>query len=195
MKTCKQCGKELTRKQRIYCSLSCAGKGNVIYANLWHETPYVEHTCPCGKTFLIREWKSRKGRGKYCSHRCSGIFSHLKKRKLDFSHLSQEEIGYLAGILDGEGCITCSYTQAGRLYVGIGNTDKTLMNWLTQKLPCGKVVTHRKARGNYKKMYNWMIKCVYDCYQFLMFIEPHLIIKRQKAQKVIKFLRDRYHFD
>src|SRR5215510_8298578 len=53
-------------------------------------------------------------------------------------HLSEAEKGYLAGIIDGEGCIMLARhlgKHVYNLYVSIANTSMALHRWLEQRLP------------------------------------------------------------
>ena len=64
MQNCKYCGKELTEKQKRYCSRSCRNKDNPRQAT---EKATIPKTCEiCGKAFLAK----RKDR-KYCSDTCN----------------------------------------------------------------------------------------------------------------------------
>jgi len=69
MKYCKICKKELTKKQKKYCSVDCQYKG---YKQLKIER--IEKKCLyCKKIFYIKPNDLKYGRGKYCSRKCNDI--------------------------------------------------------------------------------------------------------------------------
>src|SRR5437667_8574917 len=70
--------------------------------------------------------------------------------------LPKEELAYIAGIIDGEGTISLRfppYPAVTRPYLGISNTSKVLMDWLTKRLGYGyteKRYSPKTPSGNYR---------------------------------------------
>ena len=94
-------------------------------------------------------------------------------RKYKFlAHLSDAERGYIAGIIDGEGCIC-------RDRIRVTNTDKYLLEWLQLKLG-GAIGNQKSYKENHTKCYYWNYSTVAS-EQLLIQVLPYLIIKRQKA--------------
>ena len=92
---------------------------------------------------------------------------------------------YLAGILDGEGSISVQRQRSGKrmlvyhkLLVRVCNTDYRLMAWL--KASYGGSVRSERRSADRKVIYHWTVSGV-AATRALAGIEPHLIIKRERA--------------
>jgi hypothetical protein len=112
-------------------------------------------------------------------------------------HLSETEKGYLAGIIDGEGCIMLARHLGKRgkyvynLYVNIANTSMALHYWLEQRLPGAGYVRQNSravaARPNthperWKPAYSWIVSGNRVAAVLLREIAPYLVIKRAQAE-------------
>lgn len=110
-------------------------------------------------------------------------------------NLSQLEIAYLAGIMDGEGCVSIMKSKplsntsspSHILRITIANTNKDLIDWLGVKMGgC----TRRASRANYpsawKDSWQWHIEG-FKAMEFLCLVEPYLIIKKAQASIGIEF--------
>lgn len=105
---------------------------------------------------------------------------------------------YLAGFMDGEGCIGLYKHKDNRTkngftisaLVSIGNTDKSLLNEI-QKLSNGVVVDHKHKNNNAKMLYNLQIQNHQDIISFLELIYPYLILKKEQAKLMIDFCKKR----
>ena len=106
---------------------------------------------------------------------------------------------YLAGFIDGEGCIDVQrYYQrgkyAGQLYVRPrlrivqATSGKLMVNMLTDKF--GGHVYHRK-RGNKNQQdsVSWEFVSYPDVKRILKIILPHLIVKREQAKLVLWWIK------
>lgn len=103
---------------------------------------------------------------------------------------------YLAGILDGEGCI-CLY-RAKRadcyhcsLQILIYNTSLILMKWLVKNFG-GRYYT--RSESGYggksgKTQYVWHPSGRKNREEFLLGVLPHLVIKVEQAKVALEFLR------
>lgn len=104
--------------------------------------------------------------------------------------LSKASLGYLAGIIDGEGCIALNYKSAtipGASCVRqlvVGNTDKRLVDWLHQNL--GGYVRLRVYELPHKNSYIWQASAS-DMVEILEKVLPHLLLKREQANIVIQY--------
>lgn len=105
-------------------------------------------------------------------------------------HLSEIEKAYLAGIIDGEGCIMLQRrTHRGvnkpiyALYVSIGNTSPSLKQWLDERIPT-KTYNHILSSKNpkHREGYNWILAGNRQVMVFLREIMPYLVIKKEQAQ-------------
>jgi len=102
---------------------------------------------------------------------------------------------YLAGIIDGEGCLgisknsTKKQRQKNPKYqseVCVVNTNHALMDWLQNKI--GGLVNARKnyQEETWKTAYRWRIKEGQHS-TLLKSILPYLIIKKKQAELIIEF--------
>lgn len=96
-------------------------------------------------------------------------------------------LAYLAGLLDGEGCITAS--PNGSYYwlgVRISNTDLGLADWLQTTL--GGTVNVWQPSGRRRRVFNWLLSGQRAA-DFLEQVSPYLIIKRRQAELWLAFWR------
>lgn len=115
-------------------------------------------------------------------------------------NVTEVEIGYTAGLLDGEGCITVypktiydpRKRQFGyakyrhlQLTVSIANTNQAVVLWLQEHYG-GNVHCRHHANAVWKSLWGWSINGR-PAAAFLHPLEPHLIIKKEEAQTALLF--------
>lgn len=96
-------------------------------------------------------------------------------------------LGYLAGLLDGEGSVIVSRTR-GRgsindsisMRVCITNTDLALIEWLLSELG-GSFVSKKILKEHHKQAYQWLLGGK-NAARFLSAVLPYLRIKRAQAE-------------
>ena len=108
------------------------------------------------------------------------------------------EIAYIAGLFDGEGCITCKKKptkrpdRKGKVYnqwyirCEISMTDKEVISWLHKTLGFGWSAEKRysKRPKNYKRQWRWC--CGYrDALTFAKLIWPYAQVKLHKIEQII----------
>jgi hypothetical protein len=92
----------------------------------------------------------------------------------------------LAGILDGEGCISLHGRNAERGYltpaIQVTNTDERLIDWLRQF--GGRVYARHDARVTRKPSWTW---CCFGAVarELLVEVEPYLKLKGEQARLVL----------
>jgi len=107
-------------------------------------------------------------------------------------------LSYIAGLVDGDGCITItksfnrknSINCSHSLTVLIVNTSEKLILWLLENIG-GRVYTVNKngdLKFRQKTAYQWYLGGS-NAEIFLASIEPLLIIKRDQAKLALKFRR------
>ena len=84
-----------------------------------------------------------------------------------YDHLTEFELGYLAGFIDGEGALLINKREhighKGKRYVGysayidIGNTNKECLEWIKSKLNITSSIYENQCSGNRKKAYRLRI--------------------------------------
>lgn len=106
-------------------------------------------------------------------------------------NLSSEHLAYLAGIIDGEGCISVYLQKKGTLVVRIiiGNTNPLLVNWLkTHVTGLGNVHFKPSQRPNWKGCWVW--ECSTRAAEaVLIAVRPWLVLKAAQADLVISALK------
>jgi len=107
--------------------------------------------------------------------------------------LSDVEVGYVAGIIDGEGHIgiTLHRREPYTLFsvrVEITNTSLDLHEWLVRKFG-GSCHVHWKKRysTNHSPAFRWRIDSV-GARKILELVRPYLKVKRQQADLALQFI-------
>ena len=111
---------------------------------------------------------------------------------IDFSKLSDGVIGYIAGLIDGDGSIQIQQTKAGRpqVRIAIYNKDKNLIKWLVRTL---KATYGRHAESGFTKcrdVYVVRLARTFDVYELLRRCLPYMIVKRSIAEKAVEMLQE-----
>lgn len=125
----------------------------------------------------------------------SSIYRRLKKKGLVLPkqgwsstlHLPNDPfvLGYIAGIIDGEGCI--SHTTKGYWHVRVAMTDEPVIRWLAQF--GGNVqFEDRSHLLNRKNCWTWNVSRHRDVTTLLTAISPILIVKKERAQECLTAL-------
>ena len=101
--------------------------------------------------------------------------------------------GYIAGIIDGEGCIymrkTIEKNQKNFHYtiaLTVNNTNYDVIKFLKEKCKGGYIQIHKSVNPCHKTQWKWEIKNQMAS-NLLEMIYPFLIIKKKQANLVIKF--------
>ena len=111
--------------------------------------------------------------------------------------MNDTDIAYIAGLVDGEGCI--SYKQCMRqrrhqekayptwsIRMEMSMTDKSILKWVHEILKVGTVGKRKNGRGSLGKKQQWRWRCGYrDAYQVCLLFWPHAHVKLEKIQKII----------
>lgn len=120
------------------------------------------------------------------------------KVTVDLSNLTQSELGYLAGLIDGEGTITISLNskrtsiyQRTRLLqpmVSICNTNHAIVDWLSIRLPF--VICKQRYDDSKKDTYALKLSG-YKIESLLRTVLPYLVAKKRQAELILEFLQSR----
>lgn len=101
--------------------------------------------------------------------------------------VTELELAYTAGILDGEGCIRANKQKSGTavIRVHITNTDEILIKWLHQKFG-GYVWKESKAyMENAKIRFVWELSSK-KAEEFLKKVKPFLLIKKDRVELALR---------
>jgi hypothetical protein len=100
------------------------------------------------------------------------------------SKYSEQDLAYLAGYLDGEGCLWASCTNDGkscRVGITVANTHRPTIEWL-QKTFGGKIGKSRAPRKiNHRTCHVWVINSQ-EAIELCSWVVPYL---REKAEQGI----------
>lgn len=126
-----------------------------------------------------------------------GIARGLRNPGADLSTLTEAELGYIAGFMDGEGSILISETGKLNPTLQFPNTHRAAIEWLQRKLTVGglAITVRSKATAvnpHYKDLYQLHIGGALNVYSILKAILPYLIIKKEKAERAIRILETKY---
>ena len=101
--------------------------------------------------------------------------------------------GYLAGIIDGEGCISI-FLHQGRpgsfttnLEISVYQADERLMKWMVFHYG-GKYYSHNMKNSS-RPGFSWCAPRGKVRELFLLQIIPHLILKKEQALLALEYLR------
>ncbi len=116
-----------------------------------------------------------------------------------FPGLSDFDKGYIAGLLDGEGCIhTRTDTKKGghfpwtRGRIVISNTDRDVLQYVMDTLKIGTIVESSNSlkRGN-KLCFQWTVQNIPGAFGVACEFIGVLRIKKQAAERLIRALTSR----
>lgn len=116
--------------------------------------------------------------------------------------MDKTDLAYVAGIIDGEGCISFSGRKAigeGKNYsiyrvnVTVGNTSYWLLEYLQSNFG-GSISSHYKipTGKNHKPAGQWALRNRSAC-KFLELILPYLHMKKLQAELALKFQARRHN--
>jgi hypothetical protein len=88
-------------------------------------------------------------------------------------------LGYVAGIIDGEGSIL--RTNTGHWQVKVGMTDEPVMRWL-HALGGTLAYQSREREVNRRPVWTWQVSRRRDVVVLLQALMPYLIVKQEKAE-------------
>lgn len=107
--------------------------------------------------------------------------------------LSSADAAYIAGFVDGEGCI-CGYRRKAptqrllHLTVAINNTHRGVMDWIGEVTGLAYVSEHGGGSARHKKFFRWQVDSAAAA-SLLEQLLPFLKIKRKQALLLIRVHR------
>ena len=117
----------------------------------------------------------------------------MKKIKLEIDPVS---LGYIAGMIDGEGTICAGIEGRKRncrrgywiaIVITIGNSNRKCLEFIKNVIGYGCV-----SRSG-KKYFRYSLKNQRACYSLLKLLLPFLIVKRKRAEIALKYLESRFN--
>ncbi len=115
-------------------------------------------------------------------------------KNLKINILSVEDAAYIAGFLDGEGCISlgrvhCYDKNANTTYllrVQICNTSPGVMDWIALKVGYANVCKKKKRNEHYKDIWVWGLSGR-RAIDLLEQLYPYLKVKKLQAEVAFEF--------
>ena len=107
------------------------------------------------------------------------------------SEIIESDLAYIAGIIDGEGCITIQRSKKKRCnaasyqaHIIVCMTSEAVIKHLVDKVPGGWMTTQHKANGN-RTLYRFVVtgNSAYVLAEQLM---PYLVEKKNQALKLLE---------
>jgi len=102
--------------------------------------------------------------------------------------VTQEQLAYIAGLFDGEGCVHIGGRRQNSSYnleVSLSNTNRDVLFWI-QSIFGGYIKEQKKAKEYHTQCYNWRIVSN-QAVLFLESIYPYMRIKLNQADGAIAF--------
>jgi hypothetical protein len=145
--------------------------------------PSIEKRCPtCGLPFFVYPSGEKRI---HCSMAC--------RRAQPTRQLAPNDAAYIAGLFDGEGCVSVvvnrrvvrqfGYSMRHQLSVQISNTHQGVVDWVCATYG-GKVKSYQPGRG--RIIYKWFLNDRHAA-TFLRDLLPYLIVKREQAEVGLAF--------
>lgn len=108
--------------------------------------------------------------------------------------LTERQIGYLAAMVDGEGCFSLGRNKRtnNKSYspnVSVCNTNTVILRFCQEITGIGIVEPTSPQERNWKARYRWRILAD-DIVDFLTVIQPSLIGKWEQAELILEYFRE-----
>lgn len=97
------------------------------------------------------------------------------------------DLAYLAGLVDGEGCLFVSLSGSRACRLEITMTDRTVIQWLEKKF--GGFIT---SGGKKLPKCTWVLSRREPLEDTLTRLDPYLICKRAQARAMVEVIRFSY---
>lgn len=110
--------------------------------------------------------------------------------RIDINVLFQSQLAYLAGFIDGEGCV--SITRSNRQHephplIIITNTHHPVIQYIGRLLNTSPYLIV-KPSTRHKDIYTIRLNCSADIFVLLEALLPYLIVKRRQAELILQLI-------
>lgn len=93
---------------------------------------------------------------------------------------------YVAGFMDGEGCIEIHPAEVG-MRIRIANTHLPALEYIRDGVGFGSVQHYRRS-AKFRQLYAYAISNMTDCKRFLEKVRPFLIVKAARADYAMQII-------
>ena len=106
------------------------------------------------------------------------------------NNMTETEKAYLAGMIDGEGCITisCSKDRYFAMFIVLTGTHLGHIKHCAEIVGAGSMRSVKKEFPH-ADMHNWIVSST-EAQEFLEAILPYLFLNKEQAEVAIKFQRE-----
>lgn len=184
IRPCKICGKDMTLGGRdgrnleaVTCSRACATKQRVSLI----PNPLIMRIClGCQKPFYVGGRKGKSLSTVLCSRLCARRTQYQPGKSCQI--LDPVDAAYIAGFIDGEGCISIGKRRSDSFYIRVTvvNTKPVPLQWMVDVTGLGKVHERINKKPNYANLYRWLVQAD-GAATLLQQIRPYLRIKGPQA--------------
>ena len=102
--------------------------------------------------------------------------------------MEEKVLSYMAGIVDGEGCIAINGSEhKQQLVVTVANSNEPLIRWIALHFG-GHTNINYSENEKHRNSYCWRLYG-HQTEGFLKSILPYLIVKKSQAELVLEFLK------
>ena len=111
------------------------------------------------------------------------------------------ELGWLAGIIDGEGCITAGLKNRGRSNVSVGSVECRITVQANSGAMIAKICNllditdigyalelNRKVKGGTRPAHRVVVRRKAEVMKLLSLITPHLVVKAAEAELMMTYI-------
>jgi hypothetical protein len=107
--------------------------------------------------------------------------------------MTETDAAYIAGIIDGEGCITvsrrndptCKQGFYLRPFLTTANTSREMLDFCHQKTGLGQIIYYRSKQVNHRNAWRWNV-WTQQALSVLIIVSPYLITKKRQADLLIE---------
>lgn len=117
-------------------------------------------------------------------------------------NLTEVQRGYIAGFIDGEGYIGLTFqrkketsqqsaTPRYHPYIIIANNNSSVLFYIKDIIGEGRIYRLERNRENQLPGFQYKLTKMVTLEDLLLVLEPHLLIKRQQAKLLLKYISTR----
>lgn len=118
----------------------------------------------------------------------------MKKRgyRKQANQLTVIQAAYLAGFIDGEGCITATLRRGSiDCRLEVGSTNRALLERIKKETGVGCICTKKKRSKNARRLHLWNVS-TRSLSSLLTQVLPHLRLKKQQAEIMLALVAYEY---
>ncbi|HYR89325.1 MAG TPA: hypothetical protein VE422_34940 [Terriglobia bacterium] len=105
---------------------------------------------------------------------------------------------WLAGFVDGEGCITYCNPTCPTIQITLANTSESTMRFICAATSCGAVYPMADKKGRCKPAWHWKVSAAAQVREILKAIAPYVLTKKRQVDIALLMVDailagDKYH--